>query len=151
VTSRVPDVVEAILEVLRAARPTGVLVWDGPVREGDTHDAWFVGHDPEAGAGGESATSERTRTGLADAMYSEIVTVPFGAYCRRDAIKDARRRVYELLALAEAAIYASPNLDLPDVADMEISPTSQLFPWPSRGGVEVRIRSLVAVTVFGNN
>lgn len=144
----VPDVVEALLEVLRTGAPAGVVVWDGPVRDGDTRDAWFIGFDPDEGAGGESVKTERTRTDYAGRGFAKTVTVPLGAYCRRDKIKDARRRVYELLTLAEDAVLASLKASLPVGSDVEVSPTSQLFPWPSRGGVEVRVRSWVVVKVL---
>lgn len=114
--SRIPDAIEALIELFDSAPGLAeVEIYDGPVIAGEVADSIYVGYDgnPE---------------GLFDAAIGDQEWAGIGAKARRESfrvvcaivvqsgdsdIPAARARVFSIFAECETALRADPSLGLP--------------------------------------
>lgn len=118
-TSRVPDLIDALVDKLPPLLPPGVSVFDGFGVTADPGDFIMVGvEDPTATGAGFSATSSQTVGPFStQRKRDETGTVTLVAYSSNgDASnagqKVARTNAYAYMGVVEQLLRTNPNLDI---------------------------------------
>lgn len=112
--SRAPEVVDAIYNLVDAAAPADVRVYDGPLADQDPADAIHIGYDADPDVLGDAVTSSQDWAGLGAKKRNETLTVACAIFLLDGAadIRAARIRGYGLLAVVEDAIHPAPSMGL---------------------------------------
>lgn len=147
-TSRVPDVIDALVALFAAAPAlAGVKVIDGPVVTSDSlKDAVFVGYDGDDEGEGQAVEFTQEWASIGQRAKGETFSVTCAVVVWRGGtkVRPIRVRAFELLAAVEDALRDDPSLGLPppSVVAFASGSMSQIQGSP---GLGVRITFQIAV------
>lgn len=146
-TSRVPDVIDALVALLAAAPAlAGVKVVDGPIVTNDSKDAVFVGYDGDPEGEGQAVEFTQEWAAIGQRAKGETFTVTCAVVVWRGGtkVRPIRVRAFELLAAVEDALRDDPSLGLPppSVVAFASGSMAQLQGAP---GLGVRVMFQIAV------
>ncbi|WP_433382800.1 hypothetical protein [Streptosporangium sp. CA-115845] len=146
-SSRVPAVLDRLVELFTAALPDDVLVHDGPNLTADPgRDVVCVGWDGDDTGDGQAVDWTQTWTGLGIGAKAEAidVTCVLIAWDGDDDLAAARTRAYTHFAALEAALRADVGAGFAPPTVVAIT-GGRLHQEQTKNGVEVRVPFTVSV------
>jgi len=148
-SSRVPDLIDNFLAVLKAAPGlSDVQVVDGPLVSGTAvREQLFVGYDADPEGEAQAASTTQTWAGLGAKAKNEDIELTCAVLVRKGStdVRTLRVRVYEIFAEVEAVVRADPSLGLPPPSVCAVTDTSFRTP-QTPDGIEGRLLFTLAAT-----
>lgn len=146
-SSRVPAVLERLVDLFTAVLPGDVLVHDGPTVTADpSPDVVCVGWDGDDDGDGQAAEWDQAWTGLGVGHKNELISVTCALICwdGDGVVATTRTRAYQLFSLLEAGLRADIGQGFAPPTTVAIT-GGRLHQQQTTHGAEVRVPFTVSV------